>query len=416
MTSNKKYPWVLVGLLWIVGLLNYLDRQMLATMRPAMQSSVTELQSAENFGYLMGIFLWIYGFMSPVAGLIADKFSKKWVITGSLFVWSAVTFAMGYAKSYHELYWLRATMGISEALYLPTALALITEFHQGKTRSLAVGIHMTGLYVGTALGGFGATIAAAHSWQITFHVFGIVGIIYSLILILFLKNKQHAEDYIIPFKKTIIKSSGPFAALRTLFTNVSFWIILIYFAIPSLPSWATKNWLPTLLAQNLNISMAQAGPIATITIAVSQFIGVIGGGALSDWWVRKNIRGRTFTSGIGLILTIPALLLLGFGNSLVGFIAAGFCFGVGFGMFDGNNMPILCQFISSKHRATAYGLMNMTGVFFGAFITDVLGKTSDAGKLGNGFAWLAVIVAIAVALLFTFLRPKKEDYDFESGV
>ena len=411
MMSNKKYPWVVVGLLWIVGLLNYLDRQMLATMRPAMQSSITELQSAENFGYLMGIFLWIYGFMSPVAGLIADKFSKKWVITGSLFVWSAVTFAMGYAKSYHELYWLRATMGISEALSLPTALALITEFHQGKTRSLAVGIHMTGLYVGTALGGFGATIAAAHSWQITFHVFGIVGIIYSLILILFLKNQQHKEDDNTTLQATIKKSTGPFAALRILFTNASFWIILIYFAIPSLPSWATKNWLPTLLAQNLNIPMAQAGPIATITIAVSQFIGVIGGGALSDWWVRKNIRGRTFTSGIGLILTIPALLLLGFGNSLIGFITAGFCFGVGFGMFDGNNMPILCQFISSKHMATAYGLMNMTGVFFGAFITDVLGKSSDEGNLGNGFAWLAVIVAIAVALLFTFLRPKKEDYD-----
>ena len=158
MNSKKIYPWVVVGLLWIVGLLNYLYRQMLATMRPAMQSSIAELQSAENFGYLMGIFLWIYGFMSPVSGLIADKFSKKWLIVGSLFVWSGVTFTMGYATSYNELYWLRATMGISEALYLPTALAMITEFHQARTRSLAVGIHMTGLYVGTALGGFAARL------------------------------------------------------------------------------------------------------------------------------------------------------------------------------------------------------------------------------------------------------------------
>jgi MFS family permease len=209
----------------------------------------------------------------------------------------------------------------------------------------------------------------------------------------------------------IKKTAKPFAALRVLFSNISFWIILIYFAIPSLPSWATKNWLPTLLAQTLNIPMAKAGPIATITIAVSQFIGVITGGMLSDWWVRKNVRGRTFTSGIGLILTIPALLLLGFGNSLFEFITAGLCFGIGFGMFDGNNMPIVCQFISFKYRASAYGLMNMTGVFFGAFITDVLGKSSDGGNLGNGFAWLSIIVALAVVLLFMFLRPKKADYD-----
>src|SRR5579875_2436932 len=175
MKQLKIYPWIVVALLWVVALLNYMDRQMLSTMRPSMQHDIAELQSAANFGYLMGIFLWIYGIMSPISGIIADKFNRKWLIVFSLFVWSGVTYAMGYATTFHQLYWLRAIMGVSEALYIPAGLSLIADYHPNKTRSLAIGIHMTGLYMGQALGGFGATIAATYSWHITFHTFGLIG-------------------------------------------------------------------------------------------------------------------------------------------------------------------------------------------------------------------------------------------------
>lgn len=190
MKNKNVYPWVVVGLLWIVALLNYMDRQMLSTMQEAMKVDIIELNKAEAFGALMAIFLWIYGFMSPIAGIIADRTNRKWLVVGSLFVWSGVTFLMGYADSFNQLYWLRAIMGISEALYIPSALSLIADWHEGKSRSLAVGIHMTGLYVGQAIGGFGATAAAAFSWQSTFHWFGIIGIAYSLILILFFTTVQ----------------------------------------------------------------------------------------------------------------------------------------------------------------------------------------------------------------------------------
>ncbi|HXS56687.1 MAG TPA: MFS transporter [Hanamia sp.] len=408
MQENKNYKWILVALLWVVALLNYMDRQMLATMRPSMQIDIHELQSATNFGYLMGIFLWVYGFMSPISGIIADKINRKWLIVGSLFVWSAVTYGMGLATTYHQIYWLRATMGISEALYIPAGLSLIADFHDDRTRSLAIGIHMTGLYVGQALGGFGATIAAAYTWHFTFHSFGIIGIGYSFILILFLrekKDKPQTED------KMLINEKIPvLKGLAILFSNISFWIILFYFAIPSLPGWATKNWLPTLFAQNLHIPMSEAGPLSTITIAASSFLGVIFGGILSDKWVQKNIRGRIYTSAIGLGLTIPSLLLLGFGHSLFNVMTAGLCFGIGYGIFDANNMPILCQFVPQKLRATAYGMMNMVGVFFGAFITDLLGRSSDAGHLGRDFAMLAGIVLIALIIQITFLRPKANNY------
>ncbi|MEI8273904.1 MAG: MFS transporter [Paludibacter sp.] len=406
MRKDKIYPWVVVGLLWVVALLNYMDRQMLSTMKSAMMIDIKELESAVNFGRLMAVFLWIYGFMSPMSGLIADRMSRKWLIVGSLFVWSAVTFGMGMATTFEQVYWLRALMGVSEALYIPAGLSLIADYHSDKTRSLAIGIHMTGLYMGQAIGGFGATIAAAFTWQTTFHWFGIIGIAYSMVLVFFLKEKkEHANIDKLKLDRTTEKTN-PLKVLGLLFTNLSFWVILLYFAAPSIPGWATKNWLPTLFAESLKLPMSEAGPLSTITIAVSSFVGVIVGGLLSDKWVQKNIKGRVYTGAIGLGLTIPSLLLLGFGSGFISVIGAALCFGIGFGMFDANNMPILCQFVSAKHRATAYGLMNMTGVFAGAFITNLLGKSSDSGNLAHDFAMLAILVLIALAVQLYFLRPK----------
>jgi MFS family permease len=342
--------------------------------------------------------------MSPVSGIIADKLNRKWLIVISLFVWSGVTYTMGYATTFHQLYWLRAVMGISEALYIPAGLSLIADYHSDKTRSLAIGIHMTGLYMGQALGGFGATIAAKFSWHLTFHWFGMIGIVYSIVLILFLREKKNRLSTAgnIPQKNT----ASIFKGVAFLFSNISFWVILFYFAIPSLPGWGIKNWLPTLFANNLHIDMSTAGPLSTITIAASSFLGVIFGGILSDRWVQKNIRGRIYTSAIGLALTVPALLLIGFGHSLFNVITAAFCFGFGYGMFDANNMPILCQIVPAKYRATAYGLMNMAGVFAGAFITDILGKSTDAGNLGKSFAMLSGIVLVALIIQLYFLRPE----------
>ena len=410
MKNSKIYPWVVVGLLGGVALLNYMDRQMLSTMKDAMQIDIEELQSATNFGRLMAVFLWIYGLMSPVSGIIADRLNRKWLIVGSLLVWSSVTYLMGMATTFDQIFWLRSLMGISEALYMPAGLALIADYHTGGSRSLAVGIHMTGLYIGQAIGGFGATLAAAYSWHTTFHWFGLIGIAYAIILALFLKDKKHDD---IPTTGTAEKkpSMSVLASMRSLFTNVAFWVILLYFAVPSLPGWATKNWMPTLFAENLNLPMSQAGPMATITIAASSFIGVLLGGTLSDRWVKRTLRGRVYTGAIGLGLTIPSLLLLGFGHSIVGIVCAGLLFGIGFGMFDANNMPILCQFVGARQRATAYGIMNMVGVFAGAVITHVLGKWSDNGNLGLGFAILAAVVAIALAVQLYVLHPKTDNME-----
>ncbi len=401
---DKIYPWVVVGLLSIVAFLNYLDRQMLSTMQAAIGVDIQELQQAQNFGRLMAIFLWVYALVSPFAGSIADRLSRKWLIVGSLGVWSLVTLLMGHCQTFSQMYWLRGLMGVSEALYIPSSLSLIADYHAGKSRSLAVGLHMTGLYLGQAVGGFGAIFASALSWRLTFHWFGIIGVLYAVVLMFFLKEKRASKPQAAVGQKqaslSILKSFG------LIFSNIAFWVILFFFASTSLPGWATKNWLPTLFAQHIDGGMAVAGPVATITIALASFIGVMVGGPLSDKWVKKNLKGRVYTSAIGLGMMIPALVLMGLGHGLVPAIASGLIFGLGYGMFDTNNMPILCQFVPSHLRATAYGFMNMVGVAMGALCTTLLGKIPN---LGLSFAILGGVTALALVLQIAILHPTTDD-------
>lgn len=412
-STRNFYPWIVVGLLWVVALLNYMDRQMLSTMRDAMAIDISELENKVLFGKIMAAFMWIYGCMSPISGMVADRVNRKWLIVISLAVWSAVTLAMGYAETYQQVYWLRAAMGVSEALYIPAALSLIADYFTGKQLSLAIGIHMTGLYMGQAVGGFGAFVADQISWQSTFHWFGIVGIAYAVILILFLHEKrkdsfetaQEVKEHA-PLGKVLkenIHAVG--SSLAMLLTCIAFYAILFFFASTSIPGWATKNWLPTLFADSLGIEMALAGPIATITIAAASFIGVMVGGPLADNWSRRNLRGRIYTSAIGLTMMIPALILMGYGSTLVAAVGAGLLFGLGYGLFDANNMPILCQFVSSRSRATAYGIMNMTGLFIGALATDFLGNLAQEGRMGDGFVLMAAALCLSLFVQLFVLRP-----------
>ena len=409
-TDSKWYPWLVVALLWVVALLNYLDRQMLSTLADSMMVDIKELENPRYFGMLMSGFLWVYGLMSPVAGTIADKVSRKWLVVGSLFVFSGVTWGMSVCTTFKQIYILRMLMGISEALYIPAGLALITEFHRGSTRSLAVGIHMTGLYMGQALGGFGATVAHHYSWQTAFHTFGLVGVAYALVLAFLLRDKR--QNSVAETVGRTLKGSV-WANLKKLFGTASFWVLLLVFAVPSLPGWATKNWLPTLFSDSLDLGMESAGPLSTISIAASSFVGVILGGMLSDRWVKKNLKGRVYTSAIGLALTIPSLLLLGLGHSMPAIVGAALFFGIGFGLFDANNMPILCQFVPDHLRSTAYGFMNLMGVFAGAMITQVMGGWTGEGNLGLGFAALGGIVLLALLLEIFFLKPKYRDMKAE---
>src|SRR3954466_5452780 len=190
--TSLRYAWLVVALLWPVALLNYLDRQMLATMKASMVSDIPTIANKADWGLVLGCFKWTYAILSPLGGYFADRVGKRYVITASLFIWSIVTWWTGHVTSFHELMTARALMGVSEAFYIPAALALIADYHQGLTRSRAVGLHQTGIYIGQILGGFAGYIADSpeHGWRWAFSTCGMVGVIYAVPLLALLRNPK----------------------------------------------------------------------------------------------------------------------------------------------------------------------------------------------------------------------------------
>jgi len=384
------YAWVVVALLWPVAMLNYLDRQMVASIRASIRADIPTIANDQDFGTLMAVFMWVYAFLSPVGGFIADKFNRRWTVIFSVLVWSAVTWATGHAQTYSQMLTFRALMGISEAFYIPAALALIADFHTGGTRAKAIGIHQSGIYAGLTLGGIGGYIAQTSTWRNCFTWFGAAGVIYAIVLMLTLREAPTSRAEEQPDKKVTLAQT-----IRALWSTPAFWILVIYFTLPAIAGWVTKNWLPTYLADAFHLKEGPAGLSATGYIQIASFIGVLLGGVVADFWMRRTGRGRIFTSALGVLLLVPALLGLGFAWSLGAAIVFMILFGLGWGFFDCNNMPILCQIARPEHRATGYGFMNLVSISVGAAATIALGWMRDHHM---NFS-LAFAVSAAVALL-----------------
>ncbi len=369
---TKAYAWTVVALLWPVAMLNYLDRQMVATVRASIRADISSIASDQAFGTLVAVFMWVYALLSPIGGFIGDKFNRRLTVIGSLFVWSAVTYLTGQARSYQQMLWLRALMGISEAFYMPAALALITEFHVGGTRARAVGIHLSGIYTGLALGGLGGYIAQTSSWRNCFTWFGEAGVCYAVVLALALRDPVPPSDD--PSLKKPSVTIGD--TLRALWMQPAFCLLVVYFTLPA------------------------------IAIQLGALAGVLAGGAVADAWMRATPRGRIYTSAIGTLLLVPALLGLGYAWNLPAAIGSMMLFGIGWGFFDCNNMPILCQIARPEHRATGYGFMNLVSISVGAFTTVALGWMRDEGiSFSIAFAFSAAVALLSAGLIL-LVKPR----------
>jgi MFS transporter, Spinster family, sphingosine-1-phosphate transporter len=398
------YAWLLVALLWPVAMLNYLDRQMVSTIRASIRADIPSIANDRDFGTLMAVFMWVYALLSPIGGFVADKFNRRGTVIGSLLVWSAVTWATGHATTYGQMLLFRALMGISEAFYIPAALALIADFHPDGTRARAVGIHQSGIYAGLALGGVGGYIAQASSWRSCFTWFGAAGVAYAAVLMLALKDAASDRDGGRAEKNSVTIGG----TLRALWTQPAFWILVVYFTLPAIAGWVIKNWLPTFLADMFKLREGPAGLSATGYIQIASFGGVLFGGAVADWWMRLTPRGRIYTSALGTLLLVPALLGLGYAWSLTAAIVFMVLFGIGWGFFDCNNMPILCQIARPEHRATGYGFMNLVSISVGAAATVALGWMRDQGiRFSVAFA-ISAAVALLSAALILFVKPHGE--------
>lgn len=407
--SVARTAWLAVALLWPVAMLNYLDRQMLASMKFSVMADVPDVATDANWGLMLGQFKWVYAFLSPLGGYVADRFGRRATIAGSLFAWSAVTVLTGSATTFRELMWARTLMGVSEAFYIPAALALIADMHSERTRSRAVGVHQTAIYVGMMAGGFGGYVADAPSlgWRFAFHAAGAVGVLYALPLALALGRVERAAAAHAPggHPRDPAERTPPMRAARELLGSLPFLLLVACFTLPALAGWIVRDWMPAILKQQFNIGQGVAGVSATLYLTLAMLAGVAIGGVLADRWSRITHRGRAFTSALGILLLVPALFGVGNAGTLAFAVAFLALFGLGWGLFDCNNMPILCQIARPGLRATGYGIMNLVSISCGGLADWAFGRMRDAGwPLNASFAAFAAMALVAVGLMLWVAR------------
>ena len=402
-SNTLRYAWFVVALLFPVALLNYLDRQMLATMKASMVADIPSIANKADWGLVLGVFKWTYAVLSPFGGYIADRFSRRYVIAASLFVWSAVTWWTGHVTTFHELMGARALMGISEAFYIPAALALITEYHTGSTRSRAVGVHQTGIYCGQILGGFAGYVADSpeHGWRWVFSTCGMLGVIYALPLLALLRNPERpAVDPAQPADKS--------GVVRGLLGNRNFILLVLYFTLPAIAGWVVRDWMPEILRERFSLGQGKAGVSAILFVQIASLVGAVVGGTLADRWMRHTPRGRIFTSAIGMLLFLPALFSVGNAGTLGIAIAGLIVFGLGWGFFDCNNMPILCQIARPEWRATGYGIMNLVSISCGGFGDWAFGTLRDQHvPLNLIFGVFAGVALLSVGIIL-LVKPRTD--------
>jgi MFS family permease len=402
--SPGRIAWLMLALLLPVALLNYLDRQMLATMKFSVMADISDIGSEANWGRMLGQFKWVYAIMSPIGGYVADRYSRRWTICLSLFVWSAITWATGHVNSFSTLLWARSLMGVSEAFYIPAALALIADYHRGGTRSRATGLHQIAIYCGVILGGFSGYAADQPSlgWRWTFEGCGWFGMLYAIPLLFLLRDAPRSVD------EPAAAHGSAFQSARELLSNGAFLLLVAYFTLPALAGWVVRDWMPAILKQQFQIGQGAAGVSATLYWQVAAIGGSLLGGWLADRWMQSTDRGRIYASAVGMCLIVPAMFGVGNAGTLMMAIGSLILFGVGWGFFDCNNMPILCQIVRPELRATGYGIMNLVSIGCGGFADWSFGALRDANVPLNlifGLFSGAALVSVALILL---VHPRKE--------
>jgi len=402
---KQHYAWLVVALLWFVALLNYLDRQVIFSVFPLLQSDSDLHLSNLQLGLLSTVFLWVYGLLSPLSGFMGDRFGRKRVVILSLLVWSLVTWATGYAPNFTYLLWARALMGVSEACYIPAGLALIADYHSTRSRSLATGLHQSGIYVGIVLGGIGGGWLGEHfGWRFAFSVLGIIGLLYIPVLRYLLKDKTSYT-----FQKDELRHHKLSSALREVMFIPGFLTMAAVFMGSSIGGWIAFTWMPLYLYERFNMSLTSSGFSATFYMQFGSLSGILAGGWFADQWTQHANRGRLLTQGFGLILAAPFLFLVGFTSSPVLLIAALMLFGFGRGIYDCNVMPALCQIARPSLRSTGYGIFNFAGCVAGGAMAALAGMVKSMIGLGGALQLASVILLLSAILLFRLRLPLKAE-------
>jgi len=396
-------------MLWFVCFFNYADRQAIFSVFPVLK---TEMHLTDpQLGIIGSAFMWVYAGSGALAGLVADRISRKWLILGGLLFWSVVTLCTGYCTQYWQLVAVRAVEGLGEAFYFPASMSLISDYHGGATRSRAMSLHQSSVYAGTIAGGsLAGYLGQYHGWRSSFYFFGWAGIGLALVLFTMLREpKRGAADRVVE----PVRVHGIGQSLRGVFGHPMVPVLITVFVGANFVASVFLTWLPSFLVRKFAMNLSMAGFSSTAYLQIASVLGVLTGGMLADRMVRRRAGGRMLTQAIGLFCGVPFILLTGLTTTVVTVVLAMTGFGFFKGLYDANIWASLYDVVPPAHRATALGLMNSIGWLGGGAAPVAIGVMSESFGMSRSIAATSAIYLVVGIGLYAairhWMRPKRTE-------
>jgi len=392
---SPRYKWYVVGMLWWIAFFNYADRQAVFSVFPLLERQM-HLSTVE-LGLLGSSFAWVYGLCAPFAGGIVDRVRRKTAILGGLQAWSLICMATALSRNFRQLLWFRAAEGLGETFYFPASMSLVSDYHDKRTRSRALGTHQTSVYIGTIAGGFFAgLIGQVYGWRWSFVVFGGLGVLLGLVLSrVLVEPRRGAAEEARPAAEMPVRE-----VLRLIWSTPTAVILMAAFLCANFVAVVLLSWMPTFLYQRFHLSLAMAGLTATIYVQLASMVGSPLGGWLADILRRRMPGGRMAVQAAGVLCGAPFVVLCGATQSEGWLVVALTAWGLFKGLYDGNIFASMFDVIRPEARGTAAGFMNMVGWLGGGGTAPlVIGYIAGRQSLGLAISMAAVVYLAAGALL-----------------
>lgn len=387
--------------MWGAYFLNYCDRQAIFAMFPALKANLA--LSDTQLGLTGSLFLWVYGIGCPIAGQLADRFSKRLLVVLSLSVWSIVTFATGLVGTAFALLALRALMGISEALYMPAAISLTANAHAPEKRSRAIALLTTAQIFGTVGGAwFGGWMAQQGRWREAFYALGVAGLFYAVPFFLFLRRVDENTQL-------ETKPAGAKLAIASLVRVPTYVLLCVVFPMFLFGLWLIYSWLPNFLHEKFNLDLAGAAFTATAYLQGATLVGMLSGGYLADWLYAITRSSRFWLLVATLVLCAPCLHVLGNSATLTVTCVGAAGFGLFSGFLMGNIFPAAFEVVPADTRASAVGVLNFCGSLLSGLAPLVGGlwkRTVGMERLLTLTAFVYLGGALLLILGIRYLFPR----------
>ncbi len=406
--SSRANAWIALGLLTALNFINYIDRSILFAVQELIKTEFA--LSDKDIGFLTSAFFVCYMVAAPLITPLADRFPRKWIMAAGALLWSAATLLTAVTHTYDELLLRHIIVGIGEATFVVFSPAYLSDLFPERLRGRVLSIFYLAIPVGTAFGYIiGGQLGASHGWRLPFMICAFPGVLLALGVLGLHEPLRGASDH--------IADNAERGTIVGLFHNKAYWTVCLGMAMMTFAVGGLQVWMPTFLMRMRGVPLKDANYVFGGITVVAGTLSTLLGGWLGDRLLRRTRAAYQLISAIGMLLSIPAMIVALF---VPGWPMYAAIF-IGEFLILLNTAPLnaaLVNSVSARIRATAVAVNVFTIHLLGdAFSPTLIGAISDKTNLQTGFLAAVAAAGISAAVLFYGMRfaPEVPESGLKTG-